>query len=70
MPPGTPTHLWYSGRYRPFGADVQFSGPADEVRPGVFDALPCSTHDSAVDPARQVTGVLNAADQVLPVLVG
>lgn len=58
---GTPIHLWYSGKHRRFGANIQFVATADGFPLWVSDALPGSTHDLTAARAHRVTGALYAA---------
>lgn len=58
---GTPIHLWYSGKHRRFGANVQFVATADGFPLWVSDALPGNTHDLAAAREHRVTGALYAA---------
>ena len=58
---GTPIHLWYSGKHRRFGANIQFIATADGFPLWVSDAVPGSTHDLAAARDHGITGALYAA---------
>ncbi|KOS56716.1 transposase family protein [Rhodococcus rhodochrous] len=58
---GTPVHLWYSGKHRRFGANVQFISTADGCPLWVSQSLPGSTHDLTAARAHGITGALYAA---------
>ncbi|AHD23144.1 transposase family protein [Rhodococcus sp. D-6] len=66
---GTPIHLWYSGKHRRFGANIQFLASEDGFPLWVSSSLPGSTHDLTAARVHGITGALYAAaSQGLPTL--
>ncbi|MFJ7218973.1 transposase family protein [Amycolatopsis sp. NPDC098790] len=54
-------HLWYSGKHRAFGEDVQFLATADGFPLWVSAALPGSRNDLSAARDFGITGTLTAA---------
>lgn len=64
----TGTDLWYSGRHKKFGGNVQFLAAADGTLLWVCDVEPGSVHDLTAARAHALPALYTAAAQGLPTL--